>query len=166
MSLEENGKQDTLLEAPKILTFAFRWEDVDASDASYMLPKRIQILQTLLEHPEISLHTLNAPQSALRGVTPLGLAAWLNVPDMVRLLLEVCPGIVSVDGMDSLGATPLMCTCLNCSACASNCKINDMSLSTDAARDGSIEVVEQLVTSILPNHPLTMFTHLFITFIR
>ncbi|CAL1716418.1 unnamed protein product [Somion occarium] len=100
------------------------WEDVDASDASYMLPKRLRILRTLLGHPEISLHTLNAPQAALRGVTPLGLAAWLNVPEIVRLILECCPGLVSVDGMDSLGATPLMY----------------------AARDGSIEVVEQLVS--------------------
>ena len=95
-----------------------------------MLPQRTRILRTVLEHPEISLHTLNAPQSALRDVTPLGLAAWLNVPDMVRLLLEICPGIVSVDGMDSFGATPLMCTSRFNSSLPSmfpwTCKFNDM----------------------------------------
>lgn len=45
----------------------------------------------------------------MRGVTPLGLAAWLNLPEVVKMLLEQCPGLVSVDGMDTLGATPLMC---------------------------------------------------------
>lgn len=126
-----------------------------------MLSERTQILRTLLEHPEISLHTLNAPQAALRGVTPLGLAAWLNVPEMVRLLLEVCPGIVSVDGMDSLGATPLMCTCLNPFACASNVSAVGLTLTTchflfwtDAARDGRIEVVELLVNFCIPRRLL------------
>lgn len=63
----------------------------------------------LLEHTDISLHSLNAPQGAIRGATPLGLAAWLDIPDIVQLLLEHCPGLVSVDGMDVLGATALMC---------------------------------------------------------
>ena len=45
----------------------------------------------------------------MHGVTPLGLAAWLNISEVVKLLLEQCSGLVSVDGMDALGATPLMC---------------------------------------------------------
>ncbi|KAI0072753.1 ankyrin [Panus rudis PR-1116 ss-1] len=102
-----------------------RWEEVDASDASYALPRRLRMLRTLLDHPDLSLQTLNAPQVAMRGVTPLGLASWLNIPEMVHLLLEYCPGLVSVDGMDSLGATALMY----------------------AARDGSADVVRYLLSN-------------------
>ena len=89
--------------------FVRRWDDVDVSDASFMLQKRLRIIKTILDHDDISLHALNAPQRAIRGVTPLGFAAWLNIPSAVRLLLETYPGLVSVDGMDSLGATALMC---------------------------------------------------------
>ncbi|TCD70221.1 hypothetical protein EIP91_004402 [Steccherinum ochraceum] len=99
------------------------WDEVDVSDASFMLTKRLRILKMLLDHDEISLHALNAPQRAIRGVTPLGFAAWLNVPAAVRLLLETYPGLVSVDGMDSLGATALMY----------------------AARDGNVQVVQHLL---------------------
>jgi hypothetical protein len=59
----------------------------------------------------MSLLTLNAPQMAYRGVTPLGMAAWLNTSDVVRVLLEESSEYVSVDGMDVHGATPLMCMC-------------------------------------------------------
>ena len=45
----------------------------------------------------------------MNGVIPLGMAAWLNLPDVVRLLLEDSSHTVSVDGMDSHGATALMC---------------------------------------------------------
>lgn len=45
----------------------------------------------------------------MNGVVPLGMAAWLNLPRVVRLLLEESEGAVSVDGMDSHGATALMC---------------------------------------------------------
>lgn len=81
---------------------------MDASDASYALQARLRILKTLVTHEKISLFALNAPQACMRGVTPLGLAAWLNIPDVVKILLEQC-SLVSVDGMDTLGATPLMC---------------------------------------------------------
>ena len=63
----------------------------------------------LLSHRKLSLYSLNSPQEALKGATPLSFAAWLNLPAVVRLLLEQCPGMVAVDGMDSRGATPLMC---------------------------------------------------------
>ena len=96
--------------SPPELTKQVRWDEVDVSDASFMLQKRLRVLKMLLEHDELSLHALNAPQRAIRGVTPLGFAAWLNIPAAVRLLLETYPGLVSVDGMDSLGATALMCT--------------------------------------------------------
>jgi len=45
----------------------------------------------------------------MNGVTPLGMAAWLNQPQAVRALLEVSAESVSVDGIDSYGATALMC---------------------------------------------------------
>ncbi len=86
-----------------------RWNEVDASDASYTLQTRLKILKTFLTHEKISLYALNAPQASMHGVTPLGLAAWLNIPEVVKMLLEECSGLVSVDGMDALGATPLMC---------------------------------------------------------
>jgi hypothetical protein len=67
----------------------------------------------LLAHPDISLLTLNAPQGAMNGVTPLGMAAWQNLPDTVQVLLEGSTNTVSVDAMDSHGATALMCMNLN-----------------------------------------------------
>ncbi|EEB98520.1 hypothetical protein MPER_01955, partial [Moniliophthora perniciosa FA553] len=57
------------------------------------------------------------------GVTPLGMAAWLNSPGAVTLLLDASSGSVDVDGMDSHGATPLMY----------------------AARDGNLEIVRILI---------------------
>jgi hypothetical protein len=84
-------------------------EILDASDASHMTTGRLNALRILLRHPDISLYTLNAPQTFMRGVTPLGMAAWLNWEDAVRVLLEESAETVSVDGMDSCGATALMC---------------------------------------------------------
>lgn len=101
-----------------------RWQDADSSSESYMLGPRLAIIKALLRHEKISLSVLNAPIDAMRGITPLGLAAWLNCPDIVRILLSECPGLVSVDGMDSSGATPLMY----------------------AARDGRAEVVFDLLS--------------------
>ena len=84
----------------------FSWEDVDVFDASFMQESRIQVLRTLLESDTTSLYALNAPS---KGVTPLGLAAWLNLPDAIRVLLAESRGLVAVDGTDCLGVTPLMC---------------------------------------------------------
>ena len=69
------------------------------------------MLKALLAHGGLSLYALNAPQDVLKGATPLSFVAWLNAPDAVRSLLEERPGVVAVDGMDSRGATPLMCEC-------------------------------------------------------
>ena len=118
-----------------------------------MLRERLKIIKTLLDHDDISLHALNAPQRAIRGVTPLGFAAWLNIPSAVRLLLETYPGLVSVDGMDSLGATALMCTFpLSSLSNLSNLECLELTyvfLSiTDAARDGNVQVVQHLVSSL------------------
>jgi hypothetical protein len=85
------------------------WENADASEASFTSKNRLQLLRALLSHPRISLFTLNSPQSALKGVTPLGMASWLNIPEVVCTLLEDSAEAVSVDGMDSYGATALMC---------------------------------------------------------
>ena len=86
-----------------------RWETVDASDASFMSEDRLNVIWIALLHPDISLYTLNAPQGSINGVTPLAMAAWLNMPHIVRLLLECNAGSVSVDGTDTDGTTPLMC---------------------------------------------------------
>ena len=85
------------------------WQDLDACDASFMSPKRIGALKTLLSHPDISLLTLNSPHPFMNGVIPLCMAAWLNQPQAVRALLDVSVDTVSVDGMDAHGATALMC---------------------------------------------------------
>lgn len=70
---------------------------------------RLNVIRMLVRHKNITLFTLNAPQSAMNGVTPLGMAAWLNMPVAVKALLQDSIGTVSVDGMDSHGATALMC---------------------------------------------------------
>ena len=74
-----------------------------------MTPSRLNTLKILLSRSDISLLTLNAPHASMNGVTPLGMAAWLNQPQAVRALLEVSAESVSVDGIDSYGATALMC---------------------------------------------------------
>ncbi|KAJ6468360.1 hypothetical protein C8R45DRAFT_468054 [Mycena sanguinolenta] len=84
------------------------WQNVDASNACFMTPGHLQVVRTLLGDSQMSLFTLNAPQMAYRGVTPLGMAAWLNLSDAVRLLLEESSEYVSVDGTDAHSATPLM----------------------------------------------------------
>ena len=71
-----------------------------------MLQSRVEVLRTLISTDTTSLYALNAPA---RGVTPLGLAAWLNIPDVIRVLLDESRGLVVVDGTDTLGVTPLMC---------------------------------------------------------
>ena len=83
------------------------WEDVDVSDASFRLKSRLAVLRILVRCEATTFYALNVPA---HGVTPLGLAAWLNLPDAVHVLLEESRGLVAVDGTDSLGVTPLMCT--------------------------------------------------------
>ena len=117
-----------------------RWETVDASDTSFMSEDRLNVIRIALLHPDISLYTLNAPQDSIKGVTPLAMAAWLNMPHVVRLLLECSAGSVSVDGTDTDGATPLMCQ-------STYRVLATLTLTAviDAARDGRLEVVQQLV---------------------
>ena len=74
-----------------------------------MTASRLNTLRLLVEHRHVSLYTLNAPQEAMNGVTPLGFAAWVNSPKAVEILLEASGGAVSVDGQDAYGVTPLMC---------------------------------------------------------
>ncbi|KAG2107132.1 ankyrin repeat-containing domain protein, partial [Suillus cothurnatus] len=94
-----------------ILTCALtadRWETIDASDASFLSDDRLEVLRIAVSHPEISLFTLNAPQDSINDVTPLGMAAWLDMPQAVQVLLDCSSGAVSVDAEDTDGATPLM----------------------------------------------------------
>ncbi|KAK7044086.1 hypothetical protein VNI00_007802 [Paramarasmius palmivorus] len=97
------------------------WKDIQSSPA--MSANRVKIIQLLLESTNQSLYALNAPQNGFNGVTPLGMAAWLNSPEAVSFLLDASAGSVDVDGMDSHGATPLMY----------------------AARDGNLEIVRILI---------------------
>jgi hypothetical protein len=92
---------------PHVLnTGRFSWQ---TADPSIITASRLDILQLLVEDRHVSLYTLNAPQEAMNGVTPLGFAAWMNSPNAVKTLLEAGGGTVSVDGEDTYGVTPLMC---------------------------------------------------------
>lgn len=82
---------------------------LDASDACYSCSERVEALRLLLNHPNISLFTLNA--SDPQGATPLGAAAGMNLLEIVQSLLADSSGAVSVDGIDSCGATALMHAC-------------------------------------------------------
>jgi hypothetical protein len=97
-----------LLERAKCI-FCNSWRNVDTSDPSFMTSQRVASIRLIVNHPKISLLTLNAPHACMKGVVPLGMASWLNLPRIVRLLLEESADTVSVDGMDSHGATALMC---------------------------------------------------------
>ncbi|KAH9954268.1 hypothetical protein BC827DRAFT_970252 [Russula dissimulans] len=88
-----------------------------------MTASRLNTLRLLVEDRHVSLYTLNAPQEAMNGVTPLGFAAWMNAPKAVEMLLELSGGAVSVDGKDTYGVTPLMY----------------------ATRDGNLDVVDCLL---------------------
>ncbi|TRM64262.1 ankyrin repeat-containing domain protein [Schizophyllum amplum] len=99
------------------------WHTVDPSSASFMTPDRLQIIESLVSHPDATMFTLNAAQAHLKGVTALGLAAWLNMLKVVEILLDASDGAVAVDGRDGHNATPLMY----------------------AARDGSLDVCKFLL---------------------
>lgn len=86
-----------------------RWDDVTVSHEALLTDSRLKIIRLLVSRPDITLFTLNAPQEAFRGVTPIGIAAWLNLYTVVQVLLEGSLHAVSVDGMDTHGATSLMC---------------------------------------------------------
>lgn len=108
-----------------------------------MTPKRLNTIRLLLGHPRISLFTLNAPQNSTNGVVPLGMAAWLNMQEAVRLLLEGSAAAVSVDGLDAHGATALMCKTRQ-----SPHSRRILTYPSDAARDGGLNVVQLLVRLI------------------
>lgn len=74
---------------------------------------RLNIINAIINHRDISLFTLNTSSATVGGVksiSPLGAAALLNKHTVVQTLLELSPGLVSVDLPDSKGRTPLMCT--------------------------------------------------------
>ena len=97
---------------PSLTSSRRRWETIDASDASFLSDDRLQVLRIAVSHPAISLYTLNAPQNSINDVTPLSMAAWLDMPQVVDILLSCSSGAVSVDAEDTDGATPLMCKSL------------------------------------------------------
>jgi hypothetical protein len=74
---------------------------------------RLNILNAIITHRDTSLFTLNASDAVICGVksiSPLGAAALLKKHTAVQTLLELSPGLVSVDLPDAKGRTPLMCT--------------------------------------------------------
>jgi hypothetical protein len=88
------------------------WQATDVTHAPAMSNARLNILRLLISHRDISLYTLNASQFSMRRVSatsPLGAAVLLNMPLVVKDLLELCIGMVSVDFPDNYGGTPLMC---------------------------------------------------------
>ncbi|KAH9063934.1 hypothetical protein EDB87DRAFT_1701126, partial [Lactarius vividus] len=110
---------------------AIAGESWQTADPSIMTASRLDILRLLVEDRHVSLYTLNAPQEAMNGVTPLGFAAWMNSPNAVKTLLEAGGGTVSADGEDAYGVTPLMY----------------------AARDGNLEVAKCLLLhGACPDH--------------
>jgi hypothetical protein len=112
-----------------------------------MTTNRLNVLRMLVEDRHVSLHTLNAPQEAMNGVTPLGFAAWMNSPRAVEVLLEASGRAVSVDGKDAYGVTPLMCKSWRFSLSHSlGSSLDPMNFRKDATRDGNLEVVNCLVS--------------------
>jgi len=95
----------------------FLSREMDASNKAYswdlrvshMDTGRLSTIRALIEHPNITLYSLNASDEAFDGFTPLGMASWLNQPEAVSLLLRGSLQTVSVDGLDAQAATPLMC---------------------------------------------------------
>ena len=128
-----------------IFLATYSWNDIEASPV--MSSDRVKILELLLEYAEDSLYAFNAPQSGFNGVTPLGMAAWLNSAIAVQLLLDNSSGVVDVDGMDSHGATPLMCESRKVSCHSFRSRT---CAQTDAARDGNLEIVHLLVRNSNP----------------
>ena len=103
---------------PLLLDFFFftlphRIDSIDASTQPRLSERRLNILQLILQHPDISLYSLNAPLEWAGGVTLLGLMSWLNMSTEIMCLLEFTQGLVEVNAMDEQGATPLMCAFLN-----------------------------------------------------
>lgn len=108
--------QVSLVPAPRVplyLSPPFSSDSVDASAAPVISISRLNILNAIITHRDTSLFTLNASSATLCGVksiSPLGAAALLKKPTVVQTLLELSPGLVSVDLPDTKGRTPLMCT--------------------------------------------------------
>jgi len=74
---------------------------------------RLNVLNAVITHRDVSLFTLNASNATVcdvKSISPLGAAALLNKPTVVQTLLELSPGLVSVDLPDTKGRTPLMRT--------------------------------------------------------
>ena len=107
---------------------------------------RLSILNVTITHRDISLFTLNASNASVCGVksiSPLGAAALLNKHTVVQTLLELSPGLVSVDLPDTKGRTPLMCTYDYHSL--SSRMIPSYSW-TDACQNGGLEVARHLLS--------------------
>ncbi|EPQ54025.1 ankyrin [Gloeophyllum trabeum ATCC 11539] len=92
-------------------------------EGSFMSEARLNVLRMIVSHADMSIYELNAPQESFNGVTALGMAAWLNLPSALEVLLRSSGGRLLVDAVDAHGATPLMY----------------------ASRDGNLDVVQWLL---------------------
>ncbi|KAL5485689.1 hypothetical protein ACEPAI_6730 [Sanghuangporus weigelae] len=104
--VQDGGEASTVL-GPLILGSP-SFDDLDPCYSQDSAAGRLSILSFLLENHCLSLYTLNASHSSLKGLTPLGMATYLNRLDFVTVLLERGDGLVLVDGVDSQRATPIM----------------------------------------------------------
>jgi hypothetical protein len=110
-----------------------------------MTPTRLDMIRAFVARDDVSLYTLNAPQDAMSGVTPLGMVAWLDSVEACSVLLEGSRGRVMVNATDGHGATALMCK-WRWESMKNRSVDNDLVYPTlDAARDGHLKVVAELV---------------------
>ena len=132
--------------------------------------EHLRILSSyLLPSPTLTLYPLNVPQPSIRSATVLGLSCYLGKSDFVKALLGEGPGWgseiggsrkktkktegrgkgwVSVDGKDGKDGTGLMCESSRVER-ASDLELIVRSLvlfSSDAARDGHLEIAQVLVS--------------------
>lgn len=94
-----------------------------------------------MEHPDLSVQTVNAPQPTFHGIPPICIAAWLGSADACQILLE--SDKVYVDARDLSGATALMCTSKLWLRYYHSLILCQYLL--DAAREGIPSVIEVLV---------------------
>jgi len=65
-------------------------------------------MKMVVQSPDLSLYSLNAPLDWARGLTLLGIMSRQDMSTEIMVLLESTRGFIEVDVMDEKAATPLM----------------------------------------------------------